>query len=106
MKDKKGFVKRTIVNSETAIEPYFYFRNGLLHIRYTVDRCIELSESEVKELKEKLSEKPSYKQKILKDAWKMYTELMCRTILNDGIQEADKRIKKASSGFKNKSRSF
>ena len=29
---------RTYINGELAIKPYFYYRNGLLHVRYLVDR--------------------------------------------------------------------
>ena len=37
---------RTYIEGELAIKPYYYFRNGHLHVRYNVDRAIELSEAE------------------------------------------------------------
>ena len=42
---------RTHINGETAIKPYYYFRCGALHVRYTVDRVIELTPAEVAKLK-------------------------------------------------------
>ena len=52
----KGFFKQNksnnqvYVEGELAIKPYYYFRNGYLHIRYNVDRVIKLSETEAAKL--------------------------------------------------------
>ena len=55
---------RTYINGDIAIKPYYYFRNGLLHVRYTVDRCIELSPDEISRLKTDLTCNPSRKQEV------------------------------------------
>ena len=83
---------KTTVNGETAIKPYYYLRNGLLHIRYTVDRCVELSKSEEAEIKEAISKNPAGKMNILSDKWNLLTTMVERPIIMDGIAEADKRI--------------
>lgn len=82
----------TYINGETAIKPYYYFRNRLLHVRYTVDRCIELSPSEAEELKNKLSKSPWDKQNIFKDAWNFFTNLVEKDVIYDGIKEVEKRV--------------
>lgn len=84
----------TYVNGETAIKPYWYLRNELLHIRYTVDRCITLSEAEIIDLKKKLSEKPADKQGILENTWKFFTDCVGKDIIMDGIAELEKRMKR------------
>lgn len=94
------FDLRTYVNGETAIKPYWYFRNGLLHVRYTVDRCVRLSDAEVAELKLQLTASPAEKQDILEKAWKFYTDYVQKTIINDGIAEIEKQIKELKNGFK------
>lgn len=75
-----------IINGETAIKPYYYMRNGVLHARYTVDRAVELSESEEKEIKEKLSLEPFNKQEILAKSWNLLTVYVGKTIFYDGIK--------------------
>ena len=66
-------LNNTIINGETAIKPYYYMRNGVLHARYTVDRAVELSESEEKELKDKITLEPYNKQDILAKSWNLLT---------------------------------
>lgn len=84
--------KRTHVNGETAIKPYWYIRNGLLHIRYTVDRCIELSEWETERIKSEIADSTD-KQKVLEKHWKTLTDYVGKPIIMDGIAEIDRRIK-------------
>ena len=94
---KEMYDKRTYINGETAIKPYYYFRNGSLHVRYTVDRCMKLSSSEVAKLKDELTASPSYKQSVLKKAWSFFSVTVGKEIIHDGIAELEKQIK----GFKN-----
>ena len=95
--------QKIVINGETSIKPYFYLRNGLLHVRYTVDRCIELSGSELERIKVKVTENPSSKQEILLNEWNFQTKCVGKTVIFDGIAEIDKRIKgsKDENGFKN-----
>lgn len=81
---------RMYVNGETAIKPYGYFRNGLLHIRYTVDRCIELSPSESAKLKVDMA--CGDKQAVLLKAWNFFETCVQKPIILDGIAEAEKRF--------------
>lgn len=92
MKNVNDEYIRKNVNGETAIKPYWYLRNGLLHIRYSVDRCIKLSPSEEAEIKRKLSERPSEKQSILEDKWDFLTECVGKEIINDGIAEIERKF--------------
>lgn len=84
---------RTHINGETAIKPYYYFRNGLLHVRYGVDRCVELSPSEIAKLKVDMTTSGKDKQQILADAWNFFTTCVEKPIIKDGIVELEKRIK-------------
>lgn len=95
--------QKIVINDETAVKPYYYLRNGLLHARYTVDRCIELSLQEVERTKAKVMENPSSKQEILFNEWNFQTKCVGKPIILDGISEIDKRIKgsKGENGFKN-----
>ena len=91
---------RTYVNGETAIKPYYYFRNSLLHIRYNVDRCVELSSAEQTKLKLELT--TSYdKQDVLAKTWNFMTECVGKPIIMDGIAEIEKRIKEHKDGQQN-----
>lgn len=101
MYEAGDFSIRTYINSETAIKPYYYLRNGLLHVRYTVDRCVELSPSEAEMLKEKIADKPFDKQAILSEGWSFFTKCVKKTIIQDGIQEFEKRLKDLQNGLKN-----
>lgn len=92
------FDKRTYINGETVIKPYYYFRNGLLHVRYTVDRCMKLSSSEVSELKSSLTASPAYKQSILEKTWNFLSVTVGREIIHDGIAELEKQIKEFKNG--------
>lgn len=84
---------RTYINGDIAIKPYYYFRNGLLHVRYTVDRCIELSPDEVSRLKTDLTCNPSHKQEVLAKAWNFFTNMVEKPVIMDGIAEVEKRLK-------------
>lgn len=87
---------RTYICGETSIKPYYYIRNGLLHVRYTVDRCMELSPSEIERIKADITAHPSDKQKILSSFWSFLEKTVGRAVIFDGIKEAEKRIKKGA----------
>lgn len=97
------FFKRnnTIINGEIAIKPYWYLRNRLLHVRYTVDRCVKLSEEEEKRIKAQLDGKPELKQDILGKEWNLLTQFAGKPILNDGIREGDKRMAEMTREYQN-----
>lgn len=101
MYDESVFDLRTYINGETAIKPYYYLRNGVLHTRYTVDRCVELSPSEVAKLKVDLTASPYDKQNILSKAWNFFTVTVGKPIIMDGIAELEKRIKGYKNGQQN-----
>lgn len=101
MYDESLFDLRTHINGETAIKPYYYLRNGLLHVRYTVDRCVELSSTEVAKLKVDLTASPADKQNVLAKAWNFFTVTVGKSIIMDGITELEKRIKGYENGHKN-----
>lgn len=84
---------RTYINGETCIKPYYYMRNGLLHVRYTVDRCVELTSTEVAKAKIDITLHPEEKQSILAKLWALITKQVGRPIIMDGIAELEKRIK-------------
>lgn len=84
---------RTHINGETAIKPYYYFRCGALHARYTVDRVIELTPAEVAKLKVDLT--TGDKQETLAKTWNMLEHCVERPIIQDGIAYVDKRLKGA-----------
>lgn len=77
---------------EIAIKPYYYLRNRLLHIRYTVDRCIELSDAEATGVKISLASTYD-KQTALAKAWKFFTGNVKKPIIRDGVAEMERRIK-------------
>ena len=87
----------THICGETAIKPYYYMRNGLLHVRYTVDRCVELTPAEVTKLKVDITANPENKQKILEEMWNFLTVSVERKIIHDGIAEMERRIKQYAS---------
>ena len=91
----------TIINGEVAIKPYYYLRNGLLHVRFTVDKCVKLSTDEEARIKAQLEGKPEQKQNILGKEWNLLTQFAGRTILNDGVMEGDKRTKEMTKEHKN-----
>lgn len=84
---------RTYICGETAIKPYYYMRNGLLHVRYTVDRCVNLTPAEVIKLKVDITANPEKKQQILEEMWNLLTVTVGRDIIHDGIAEMERRIK-------------
>lgn len=84
---------RTHINGETAIKPYYYFRCGVLHARYTVDRAIELTPTESAKLKVDLTS--GDKQEVLGKAWNMFEHTVERPIIQDGIAYVDERLKGA-----------
>ena len=51
---------------------YYYLRNGLLHIRYNVIRFVEMSNTELKELRERLSKSKDKQQELLAE-WEFQT---------------------------------
>ena len=90
-------------DDEIAIKPYYYLRNRLLHIRYTVDRCIELSDAEATGVKITLASTFD-KQTALSKAWNFFTTCVKKTIIRDGVAEMEKRIKEyegANNGRQN-----
>lgn len=93
MYNESLFDMRTYINGETAIKPYYYLRNGMLHVRYTVDRCMKLSSTEVDKLKADMTASPADKQDILKKAWNFFTNAVGKDIIMDGIAELERQIK-------------
>ena len=93
--------KRTYINGETAIKPYYYFRNGKIHVRYLVDRCIELSETESAGLKLDLTANLADKQGVLEKAWSFFEKTVGKSVIMDGIAELDKKIKEYKRGHSN-----
>jgi len=79
---------------EIAMKPYYYYRNGLLHIRYNVDRCVELSEAEKSGLLVTLASTYD-KQTALAKAWNFFTTCVKKPIIRDGIAEIERRIKQS-----------
>ena len=84
---------RTHIHGETAIKPYYYLRCGALHARYTVDRAIELSSTEVAKLKVDMT--TGDKQEVLGKAWNFFENTVEKPIIEDGIVFADNRLKGA-----------
>lgn len=93
----KGFFKQNksnnqvYVEGELAIKPYYYFRNGYLHIRYNVDRVIKLSETESAKLKLEMTANPSDKQSVLAKAWNFFEKTVCKPVIHDGLKEVEKK---------------
>lgn len=93
----KGFFKQNksnnqvYVEGELAIKPYYYFRNGYLHIRYNVDRAIELSETESAALKLEMTANPADKQSVLAKAWNFFEKTVCKSVIYDGLKEIEKK---------------
>ena len=89
MKDYTIPNAKLMVDGENAIKPYWYLRRNLLHIRYAVDRCIKLSDSEVAGLKLTMTAEGD-KQTTLAKAWGFFANTVKRPIIKDGIAEIDK----------------
>ena len=49
-----GNYKNVYIDGLKVSKPYFYVRNGLLHVKGNFDKCMELSQSDVKRLKDML----------------------------------------------------
>lgn len=108
MKNCEEIEERCLVNGEVAVKPYRYMRNGLLHIRYTVDRCVELSKTEEETIKNEITQHPENKQEILSKYWNLLTVMVKKPIIKDGIRAVDNKIKdkcmrykKHENGYKN-----
>lgn len=84
-------------DDEIATKPYYYFRNGKLHIRYTVDRCVNLTNTESAQLKVSLASTFD-KQTVLAKAWNFFTTCVKKEIIRDGIAEADRDIEENRNG--------
>ena len=84
---------RTHINGETAIKPYYYLRCGALHVRYNVDRVIELTSTE--EAKLKVDMTTGDKQEVLGKAWNFFENTVGKPIIEDGIAYIDSRLKGA-----------
>ena len=98
--NESSYDKRTYINGETAIKPYYYLRNCKEHVRYTVDRCIELSHNEAEMLKREMTENPSDKQGVLAKNWNFFTAAVGKAIIMGGIAELEKQIKGFKDGHK------
>ena len=85
---------------ETAIKPFLFIKGNELRVRYTVDRCMKLTSSEVARLKDELTASPSYKQSILKKAWNFFSVTVGREIIHDGLAELERQIKEFKNGHK------
>ena len=94
-----GMEDRCIINGDIAIKPYYYLRNGFLHVRHTVDRAVNLSKDEEMRIKEELNEAPARKQQILGREWNLQTVMNEKPVIMDGIKAAEERIKILSSMF-------
>lgn len=82
---------RTEIAGETAIKPYYYIRNNLIHVRYNVDRAIELSNTESAKVKVDLTLDPAHKQEILAKAWNLFEVMVKKPVIKDGIKESEKK---------------
>ena len=85
---------------ETAIKPFLFIKGNELHVRYTVDRCMKLTSSEVARLKDELTASPAHKQSILEKAWNFFSVTVGKAIIHDGIAELEKQIKEFKDGHK------
>ena len=94
-----GMEDRCIINGDIAIKPYYYLRNGLLHVRHTVDRAVDLSKDEAMRIKEELDKAPAEKQQILGREWNLQTVMNEKPIIMDGIKAGEDRMDELSSKF-------
>lgn len=84
------------------IKPFYFYRNGVLHKRYTLDEAVELSETEIRALKRELSESPvASKQNVLAKNWELQTKLIGKKSF-DGVAYVNRKIEKARSNEKGK----
>lgn len=87
---EENYVK-TEIAGETAIKPYYYIRHNLLHVRYVVDRAIELSSTESAKVKMDITLNPAHKQEILAKAWNLMEVMVHKPVVKDGLKEAEKK---------------
>lgn len=92
-------IKSIIINGETAIKPYFYIKNKKLHCRYSVDKCVLLSDTEEARIKEELNKNPANKQDTLKKNWNLLVEFVQKQ-LYDGIKVVDEFMQNKRKNFK------
>lgn len=88
--------KNVYIDGIKVSKPYFYVRNGLLHVKGNFDKCMELSQSEVKMLKDWLqtaSYESEEKQEILYNFWQFCERELKKPVIQDGLSEIEKRIK-------------
>lgn len=77
------------------IKPFYFYRNGVLHKRYTLDEAVELSETEIRALKRELSGSPvASKQDVLAKNWELQTKLIGKKSF-DGVAYVNRKIEKA-----------
>ena len=82
----------SVINSEQAIKPYYYVRNGRLHVRYTVDRAMDLSEAETDRIKRELTEAgPQNKQEVLGKEWELLENMVERPVIQNGLDNIAER---------------
>lgn len=85
--------ERTVFNGRVAIKPYYYCKNGYLHVRYNIDDCVKLSSSEETRLQKEIKERPSYKQDIMAKEYNLQLTMLQKPVL-DGIYVADENARK------------
>lgn len=90
-------IKSIIINGETAIKPYFYIKNKKLHCRYSVDKCVFLSDAEEQRIKEEMIKNPANKQDILKKNWNLLVEFVQKQ-LYDGIKVVNEFMQNKRKG--------
>lgn len=91
-----GNYKNVYIEGVKVSKPYFYLRNGLLHVKGNLDKCIELSPAEVKRLKDMLlsaSYGAEEKQEVLYAFWQFCERELKKPVIQDGLSEIEKRIK-------------
>lgn len=93
---------RIIINGRVAENAYYYLRGGLLHCKYTVDDCVELSSEEESKLKVALTSGYAMKQDILAKEYNLQTKFVHKPVY-DGILKVDEKAnaKRAKYGYKN-----
>lgn len=98
-RNETGMEDRCVINGDIAVKPYYYMRNGLLHVRHTVDRAVNLSKDEEMRVKEELDKAPAQKQQILGREWNLQTVMNEKPVIMDGIKAAEERMGILSSRF-------
>ena len=91
MSEKRKEYNRVIVEGNVAIKPYFYVRGKHLHVKFSSDKCVELTDNELHAVYQKLTEHPEKKQDILEDMWSLVANIDNRPLL-DGVKVADKNM--------------